>query len=67
MSQEGMEKAAKGMSTDDLGQDLERLNRKANRTESEELRRKIVEREFNQRPLHERVVAGAKNRVRREE
>lgn len=49
MSQEGMIKAAEGMSTNDLKQDLERLNRKSEKSDSEELRRKIVEGEYLQR------------------
>lgn len=49
MQQETMEKRAAIMSTADLKADLMKLNRKAERTDIEERRRKIVEKEYLQR------------------
>lgn len=60
MSQQGMENAAKGMSTGDIGHQLKELNNKSNRSDSEELKRKILEKEWDRRPLHERIATGLK-------
>jgi hypothetical protein len=49
MQQETMEKRAAIMSTGDLKADLMKLNRKEERTDIEERRRRIVEKEYLQR------------------
>lgn len=58
--EKGMADAAKGIDTETIGRELDRLNKQDERTHAEEVKRSVLEKEYAKRPLRERLPTNIK-------